>query len=78
MYEMEPDEDAVIITPKEKGFWVMSPAAKKSIQQAYGEETKALVIYHGEGMWQRRKPPEAVIEGEAARLLKDIAEIDHD
>lgn len=72
MYDMRRDEDAVIITPYDQTkYWVMSPAAKRAIQQAFGEETKAVVIDHGGGMWTRRKPPEDVVENEAQKFLRE-------
>ena len=74
MYDLRLDDDAIIIKPHDNTkFWVMSPQAKKSIL----DETKgarALVIFHGGRMWQRRDPPESLLEREAQSLLEELEE----
>lgn len=81
MYEMENDDDAILLTPTDtEKFWVLSPLAKKSIL----EETpnaRALVIVHGSDkdqrkMWTRRRPPESLMEQEARALLSEALEDD--
>lgn len=72
MYDMERHDDAVILKPHSEGLWVMSPAAKRAIQEAFGPEVKTVVIDHGGGIWNRRKPVETVVADEAAQLLKAI------
>jgi hypothetical protein len=73
MYDMRLDEGSVVIEPHNKEqFWIMSPAAKKAIQSAFGEGSDAVVIDHGGGMWARRKPAEDVVEDAAERILKEV------
>jgi hypothetical protein len=77
MYTISGDEDAVLITPNDTGkTWVMSPAAKKAIL-AETPDARALVIVHGtteedRKMWQRRRPPESLMEQEAKALLSSM------
>lgn len=75
-YDMRTDEDALILTPRDMSrFWVMSPEAKKALMRASSTEEqaiRALVISHGGEMWQRRRPPESVMQAEAKKLLKDL------
>jgi len=74
MYEIQADEDAVILVPHDSGhFWVMSPKAKKSILTET-EGARALVISHGGMIWQRRRPPESLVESEAKLLLGSLSQ----
>ena len=82
-YEITNDDDAVLITTKDPSKpWVMSPDAKKAIL-AETPNARALIIIHGETtddrkMWQRRRPPESLIETEAKALLEGMEDDDGD
>jgi len=75
-YDMRIDEDALILTPRDLSrYWVMSPQAKKALMRASSteeHEIRALVISQGGEMWQRRRPPEAVMQTEAKKLLRNL------
>jgi hypothetical protein len=68
MYDIQLDNDAIILTPKEAGkFWAMSPNAKTTLLQEH-PNSRSVVINHGGSIWQRRPAPNQVLQREMKRI----------